>query len=89
MTLILISPGAEKRKNTIPLITACRFKCKKVEVIEVRNTSETKGPQVLHLSDGASRFNLNNGSVTLYKGSLFPAFVQTKVPIEIQTPEGG
>ena len=38
----------------------CRFKCKKVEVIEVRNRSEAKGSQDLHVSDGAWRFNLNN-----------------------------
>ena len=60
----------------------------KVEVIKVRNRSEAKGPWVLNLSNGTWRFNLDNGNVTLHQGSLFPTFVQTKVPIQIQTLEG-
>ena len=60
----------------------------KVEVIEVRNRSEAKGPRVLNLSDGTWRFNPNNDIITLHKGSLFSTFVQRKVPIEMQTLEG-
>ena len=61
----------------------------KVEVIEVRNRSEAKGPWVLHLSDGIWRFNPNNDDTTLHKGSLSSPFTQTEVPIDIQLRKAG
>ena len=61
----------------------------KVEVKEVRNRSEAKGPRVLHLSDGIWRFNLNNEDTTLHMGSLSSPFTQTEVPIDIQLQKAG
>ena len=37
----------------------------------------------------SAKVNPNNNNVALHKGSLFPTLTQTKVPIKIQTPEGG
>ena len=37
----------------------------------------------------SAKVNLNNGNVALHKGSLFPTLAETKVPIKIQTPDGG
>ena len=61
----------------------------KVEVLEVQNRSEAKGPQVLHLSDGIWRFNLNNDDTTFHKGSLYSSFTQTEVPMDIQLKKTG
>ena len=36
----------------------------------------------------SAKVNPNNDDVALHKGSLFPTLTQTKVPLEIQSPEG-
>ena len=59
----------------------------KVEVIEVRNRSEAKGPN-LHLSYGIWRFNPNNDDTTLHKGmSIFPIH-PNRGANQYPTPEG-
>ena len=37
----------------------------------------------------SAKVNPNNEKLALNKGSPFLALTQTKVPIELQTPEGG